>query len=152
MQKEKFDIFKLIEQLETGDTESVKNFTEEQLKEISPYLLQRWLSCTDDQLQILRLNICCNPYSFELAKHKQLLLKLYGVSVSKTRKRYQWIKQKKNESSKSLSVDVVKQFYGYSTKRAEECVSMFSADDIMEMAKDLGYQKAEIDKLKKELK
>jgi hypothetical protein len=59
----------------------------------------------------------------------------------------------KGSSSKKIKgMDVVMQYYDYGVREAKSVMHLLSADDIIGMAEELGFQKEELAKLKKELK
>ena len=67
--------------------------------------------------------------------------------------RYNWNKTVSGKTTNfPTSVRVVRDQYGYNTRQALEAMPLLSNDDIVEYAEDLGLQKDEITKLKKELK
>lgn len=145
------DIFKLLGEINKGNFNHYDSLTDEAKKEFSPLVVMKWMSSVDDPRQIVFLNELVNPLAFSLNKHPSLMYKLLVCSASKVQHRYKWVNNKKR-SKKSKSLDVVKQYYLYSTRRAEEVLDMFSGSDIIEMAEELGYQKEEITKLKAEFK
>jgi hypothetical protein len=50
-----------------------------------------------------------------------------------------------------LIIEVITSYHNCSVASAEKYTKIFNADDIMEMADDLGYEKEQLTKLKKEL-
>lgn len=147
------DIFDILGKLSTGDTQLYDTLTEEEQKGMAPLVLMRWMSGTSDLRQIIMLNELCNPFIFSIGgTHKELMVKLLAVASSKQQHRYQWKGIKKKVSSEStLGLNVLKQFYGYSTREAKEVYHLLSKDDIISLSEQLGYQKDETKKLTKEL-
>lgn len=152
-QKYKFDIFKILERLSVKDKAFFDNMTPEDLKALQPLVLMRWMSGTTDARQIFFLNELTNPMVFPLTKHKQLLLNLLMISSSGKAKRYFWNKAKNNKkTSTPHTIDVIKQYFGYSTLQAKEALYLLKDNDILEYAAYLGCQLPEIKAIKKELK
>lgn len=148
----KLNIFDILQQIDRGDQHIWENLTEEQRKEFSPYMTMRWMSCTDDIRQIFFLNELANPLVFNMHKHPQLMLKLLAACSSKIRQNYKWIKPPSAGGSKSRPLQVIKEYYGYPSRQAKDVLPMFSKDDIIIMATELGYQKEDMKLLKTELK
>jgi hypothetical protein len=152
-QKYKYDIFKILERLSVKDIGFFENISEEDKKALHPLVLAGWMFGTTDERQIVFLNEIVNPFIFNLGKHKQLLLKLLTITSSGKSKRYNWIKSKNNKStSVPKCINVIKQYYGYSTLQAKDVLSLLTDTDILEYASYLGYQPDELKLITKELK
>jgi hypothetical protein len=67
------------------------------------------------------------------------------------RKNYSWVKQKKRTKT-SKRVDVVMRTLNVSPSQAEGYVEVYSNEEILEMAEDLGETKEFIQQLKSEMK
>lgn len=117
-------------------------------KAAAPFVIMRWLSGTSDPAQIVRLNTFVNPYAFALGQEKALLFKLLAAATTHKPKRYYWLKGPGVTSNK-LSLEVVKQYYGWSTREAQ--LQSFEAPDLVTMAEELGWDADQLKKLKKEL-
>ena len=50
-----------------------------------------------------------------------------------------------------MKVKVIKEYFKYSQSKAEDALKFLSPEDIIRCAQDLGYESADITKLKKEL-
>lgn len=149
----KLDIFRVLGQADSKHAEFYEKLTDEERKELQPFLVSRWLTGTSDPLQIVLINEFVNPYAFSLTKHKQLLWQLITVANSGRKQRYQWLKlPSKRESGKPNALRVVKEYYTYSTKDAIDALDILTRDQVLEMAEDLGWQPDDIAKVKRELK
>lgn len=152
-QKYKFDIFKILERLSVKDKAFFDNMSEDDFKALQPLVLMRWLSGTSDTRQIFFLNEIANPMVFPLTKHKELLIDLLMICSSGKTKRYFWNKAKNNKkTSMPYTIEVIKQYFGYSTLEASLALPNLKDDDILGYAAYLGYQTNEIKALTKELK
>jgi len=147
----KVDIFKLLDRLSFGDKEAWASYSEEEQKSISPLIIMRWLSCTTSPGQIRRLNYFVNHLVFPFSKHPELLMKIMACCTDKHKTNYSWLGQKKSGGSKKLSLQVVQAYYNYSSREAVQCLPLLMKEDFIEMAERLGWEKAEIAKLRKEL-
>jgi hypothetical protein len=146
------DIFDLLGQLNNpraGDIYS--KLSEDEKKGFAPLVVMRWMSGTSDQRQIMMLNEVVNPYVFALGKHPPLLMQLLQVASSKTSKRYQWLgikSKKKNQQAMA----VVAEYFDMSKREVRLLDPFPPEEEVMQMAEELGWQKEELAKLKKEYK
>lgn len=154
MAKERaLNIFDALNKISVKQRGYYESLSEEQQKEFLPIVLMRWLSCTHDARQVYFINEIVNPFVFSLHKHKQLLAQLMTVSTSGSSQRYNWMKAKLKKTSGTPNiVNLVKEYYGYSTRRAVEVLPLLRDSDILGYAEDLGRQPDDISKIKKELK
>lgn len=148
----KLDIFNLMSRLDSGEKDIWNTLTDDEKKGFSALIIMRWMSGCTDFRQIMYLNTFVNETLFTLSKHPELLMQLLSVSSSKTPKRYQWIGVKGNKKNKNeLKVQVISEYYGYTNREARHALPLLTNEDILEYAGELGYQKEQIQMLKKEL-
>lgn len=151
--KHKLDIFRVLGRISNKDTEFYKSLTEEEQKALAPLVVMRWLSGTRSAQQIYFLNELVNPFVFSMAKHKELLVDLMTVCAPGRTQRYYWNKAKgKRTSSTPTVVDVIRDYYGYSTTEAMEALPLLTDEDVLWYADELGRQPDEVKLIKKELK
>lgn len=151
--KRNLDLFALLNNISKKDVEAFDRLTEQELREFQPYVIMRWLTGTESARQVFYLNTLANPFVWTLPKHKKLLYYLLTTCTSGKPQRYQWIKaQAKSSPRRPTSVNVVKQYCGYSSAHAVDALNVLTVNDIIEYATDLGYQKEDIAKIKKEWK
>jgi len=150
----KLDLFnEVLPNLSRKNRKFYKSLTEEQAKEISPLILMRWMSGTDDARQVYFLNELVNPFVFNLGKHKELLVNLITLCASGKIQRYKFNKTKsKKTTSTPKVVEVIKEFFSYNTIDALDVLPVISNDDILSFAEQLGRQAPEITAIKRELK
>jgi len=146
----KLDIFDLLGRLndpKQGDIYTA--LTDEEKKGFAPLVVMRWASGTSDTRQIMLLNEFVNPNVFTLGKHPHLLMMLMQAANSKTNKRYSWlgVKSKKKNSE---ALRVIQEFYDMSEREVKLMNPRPSESEILSMAEQLGWDKDEIAKLKKE--
>jgi hypothetical protein len=147
----KLDIFKVIEKLNKGDLHIWETLSEEEQKGFGAYIITRWMSGTTDMMQIMLINELVNPIIFNLGKHPELLCKMLACCGTKSYRKFNWVADSKTNKVSSGAISVLKETYNYSTREAQQMVHLLSKDDIIELAENLGMQKEEITKLKKEL-
>jgi hypothetical protein len=146
------DIFDLLGKLNSrGSGDIYAKLSDDEKKGFAPLIVMRWMSGTSDERQIMLLNEFVNPYVFALAKHPHLLMKLLQVASSKTPKRYQWlgIKSKKKNV---LAMAVVQEYFEMSAREVKLLNPFPTEAEVLAMAEELGWQKDDMAKLKKEFK
>ena len=146
--KDAFDLFAGLDSLTAGDLNWYDRLSPEGKKAAAPFVIMRWLCGTSDPAQIVRINTFVNPYTFSLGADKALLFKLLAAATTHKPKRYYWLKAP-GAATKKLALEVVKEYYGWSTREAE--LQKISNDDLIAMAEELGWDSDQIKKLKKEL-
>ena len=148
----KLDIFGLLGKINSSKSGDIyPNLSDDEKKGFAPLVVMRWMSGTSDERQIILLNEFVNKYVFTLAKHPHLLMQLLQVTSSKTPKHYQWISIKSKKKN-NLSRRVVKEYFEMSEREVGLLNPFPNCESIMEMAELLGWDKDDINSLKKELK
>jgi hypothetical protein len=151
----KLDLFNtVLPNLSRKNEKFYKSLSEEEAKDIEPYILMRWMSGTNDARQVYFLNELVNPFVFNLnKKHKELLVDLITLCASGREQRYKFNKTiSKKTSSTPKTIEVIKEIFSYNTIDALEVLPLISNDDILSFAEQLGRQAPEITVIKKELK
>lgn len=145
-----FDLFAGLAQISKKNYSWYSDLSPEGKKSAAPFVIARWMTGTTDQAQLIRINSFVNPYLFTLGQEKDLLFKLLSASATGRNVRYNWIKSPGAKATVKLKVEAIKQYYEVSTREANLYIKNISDDDIMEMAESLGWDKTEINSLKKE--
>ena len=149
---DKLDIFALIRKVDGGDYQTYEKMSEEERKQLSTYMMLRWMSSTSSEYQLHAVNEYLNQYTFSLAKHPDLLLKLAAACSDGSQKRYAFKKYKTAPKKQNMAVGVLMEYYDYSSSDATEALNFFNIDGIIDLATKLGYQDADLKQLKKEMK
>lgn len=146
----KLDIFDLLNRLNsTKSSDIYAELSEEERKGFAPLVAMRWMTGTSDERQIMMLNEFVNPYIFPLGKHPHLLMQCLQASSSKVNRRYAWYPVKSSKKS-TLTVQVIGEYFGISTREAEKYI-VPPASELIQMAEELGWEKDILKKLEKEL-
>ena len=149
---DKLDIFRVLDKFCNHDVEFFEQLTDEQNKQIHPFVLQRWLTGTPNDFQVQLINEHSNMRVFNTS-HSHRLLAWYVLLASTIpgKQRYSWKKTlPKKVSKQPLSSKVLEDTYNYSPQQASEAIPLLTVDDLYEMAEDLGWQDTELQLLRKE--
>jgi hypothetical protein len=149
--KPKTDIFVILNKISSGDTNYIDTLSEEELKSISPYVIQMWIKGADSNLdaRMVLTNELVNKYVFSLADHKKLLYKLLCVANGYGDNPYYKFKKKKESSCNNL-INLIAEYYKQPLQHAKDSLKLLSIDSIVEIAELLGRDKKDIKKLKEE--
>lgn len=140
------DIFKILGQIDRQDREYYDRLEEHEQKQLHPLVLMRWLSGVNDPNVIRMLNVTVNPYIFNLANHKPLLMRMLQLASCGRVRRYQWSARAK-EKNKNKHIEVVKQYYECTAREAALHAQHHTVEDVAQMARELGYQDDEVKQL-----
>lgn len=146
--KNAFDLFQGLSALGRKDRDWFNNLSPEGQKAAAPFVMMRWMSGTSDSAQIVRLNTVANPYMFAGSADKSALFKLLATAATGKVGRVSWIKGPTTKA-KRLSIDCISQYYDCSPREA--ATYKVQPNDLIEMSEELGWDKEETAKLKKEL-
>ncbi len=150
--KEKaLDLWWALGQLDRKNHNLWNELNEDQRKEVSPYMMLRWLGGCSDPEQIIKLGTIGTSCIFELGQHKELLLGILTACTTGDSKRYKWVGYKGESKKGSKALALVAQVYSQPLRHAADTLKLLSADDLLELAQGQGWQADEIKELKKEL-
>lgn len=141
---EKLNIFDVFANINAKNYNYLNNLPDPLKNQFSSYLTFRWLAGTDNAEQMMLMNYYVNDKVLLLAKHPNLLYKLFCTTSCDKRTRYNWIYPKKDSSGK---IKIIAEYLSCSYRVARLHLPSFKPEDILEMAHELGYQDAEIKKL-----
>jgi hypothetical protein len=144
-----FDTLKKIDNRKSGDIYS--KLTTDEKKGFFPLIVMQWMAGCSDEQQIMLLNEFANPSIFTLAKHPHLLMKILQACSTKVPKRYQWVAIKGKKKNTEI-VKVVQEYFDMSEREVKLLNPFPPEAEVLQMAEELGWQKDELAKLKKEFK
>lgn len=147
MTDRKLDLFALLTSLDEHDFGAWSRLSEEERKEVSPYMLLRWLSGCNDPEQLVNLGHIAAPCIFEFGKKPELALMVLAACTVNGHKRYKWTAPKTTPKA-SKAIDLIAAAYKMPRKHAVDVLPMFSKEEIVELAEAQGWQKDEIKELK----
>ncbi len=143
-------IFQILGHINSGSS-YFEDLPDDQLKDLHPYVLTRWLAGSNDPSMVLYVNEVCNGPNNGLFKHKRLLLRLLQTTRGAKTKPAWIAPPKKGSKGGSLTLQLIQESVGCSKREAALHVGTLSADVIYAEAERLGWQKDELKKLKQEL-
>lgn len=151
--KYKLDVFRVLNNTDKKNMLFFDKLTDEEKKAYYPLIITRWLSGTRDIKQIVFLNELVNKFVFALLNHKSLLYKLMTICTSGKVKKYYWNKTlSKRLTSTPNTASVISEYFSYNLSKTADALPLLSNEDILSCAEQLGRQKEEITKIKRELK
>ena len=150
MATHKLDIFDVLRKISNSNMEYWNSLEEEQQKAFASVVILRWLS-SNNKFEIFMLNSLVNRYVFDLGKHKELLYNLMTICTIPN-SRYSWIKRQAKDVKFPKSTKAVSEYLGYSIKETKNAIVLYNNEEILEICKELGYQKKDITDIKRELK
>ena len=146
------DIFSLLGRINNKNSGDIYfALTAEERKGFAPLVVMQWLSGSNDEQQILKLNDNVNKYVFSLGKHPHLLMKLLQTASLGRQVRATWIPTKTTSKKNTLRDQVLAEYFDYSAAEIAALIVLPSSEEIVLMAEELGWQNEDVKKLKKEL-
>lgn len=144
----KVNIHKLLDNISHDRRDRIDQYSDEDLKSVSPYVLLMWIMGANNNLGIRALltDEFVNRYVFALSSRKKLLLKLLcmanGYEID-TKYRF----RNPQKQKQSYLVSLVAKYHNVPERRAQEDMRIYSADDFREIGVELGLDKDENKKL-----
>jgi len=140
--------------IDMGARDLWDNFTDDQKKQISFFLLNRYASSikTSDreaqELAVFKTNEYFNKNFFNISKHPKLLWYLICMCGNDEKKLYfhEWIGHKKKTGDNKISKFLEDKYPNMKRDEIEMMAQLMDKKDIKQMAKDLGMTDAEIKK------
>lgn len=141
-------LFDHIKEIEGQNLDFYEKLTDEEKKEVSHFMLLKWMSYTSDPKQVLHMNALVNPRVFALYKYKSLLYKLLVAACTGSH-HYKWLKRDTKKSSGVLKM--ISDAHNCGMRDAEEILELYSKEELLDLCAEMNYDKAEADKVKKEI-
>jgi len=150
----KVDIFKLLSGMASNKMDALDDLTEAELKSVSPYVLQMWVKGADNNLEnrLVLTNEFANQYMFSLGDHPKLLYRLLCYSNGFGQDTRFYFPKKKKTSSHNFTLKTLMKYYSYDERHASDIIPLLTAEDILTIGEELGYEKDDMKKLKNETK
>lgn len=141
--------------IDLGARDLWDSFTEEQKKQISFYLLNRYASSIKtanreaQELAVFKTNEYFNKHFFALSKHPKLLWYLICMTGNEEKKIYfhEWIGFKKKENDSKIYKFLEQVYPELKADELELKAKLTSTSEAKELARDLGMSEADIKKM-----
>lgn len=128
-------LFKLFDAINEEDFSFVDKMTDEEVKEVAPFVLLGWMHGAQENVEIhsIMTDLYCNPYVFSLSKHPRLLLKAFVYANGDIDNTNYKFKKPSQSSSQTKEVTYIAGYYGCSLKDAASYAKILSEQDIKEI-------------------
>ena len=151
MAQTKLPIKDILAAIDMGATNVWDELTDDEKKQVSFYLLNRYVSSVaggrdNQELAIFKTNEYYNKHFFTLQKHKKLLWQLICLSGNSKKIEYhQWIGHKKKTTDNSKSAKFLAELYpNKKIDEVEMLAKIMSKKDIQTLAKEYGMDKVKL--------
>jgi hypothetical protein len=138
----KNDLFgSVIPALDRCDLKYYSKLNDEQKKDISIWVLTRWMSSTSvtPAEQLANVNTVINTSSKFLNKHKELQWMLLAITGPGRPVRHQWIDAPKGTKKNRIEEAILTRFPLLRTEELELFLKINSEEDLVQLFKDNGY-------------
>lgn len=132
-----------LERMRVGDVEYLDSLTDEQLKEIQPYVMLMWINgaygdSTDVATLLIRVANFTSGKIFSLGQHRRLLLRLLislhdGLNI----RGYRFIKPNIGKKVESLEIQAVCSIFNCSPRHAKQMYNLVPKDVLEEVVEYL---------------
>lgn len=143
----KLDIFRVINAIDNRNYEFYDNLSDEEKKEVSPYVLLRWISSVDgnrdiQEYYIEAVNELVNKDHWNLSKdHKALLWKLYASCGMGGKVKHQYIKAGGKEKANKIEKLLCEIYPAWKMSDIKLMASMMTKEDKNELFDKMGFDK-----------
>ncbi len=146
MASQKLPLKDILAAIDMGGMSVWDELTEDDRKQVSFYLLNRYVSCVKgsrekQELAVFKTNEYYNKHFFTLQRHKKLLWQLLCLSGNTGKIEYhQWIGHKKKTQDNSKASKFLKELYpNKKIDEIEMLASMYTKKELQQLAKDNGF-------------
>lgn len=148
----KVDIYKLLNGIANNKLDTLDKLSEEELKSVSPYVLQMWIKGADNNLnnRLVLTNEFANQYMFGLSDHPKLLYRLLCYANDFGQDTRFYFQKKKKRNSNNFKLKTIMKYFNYDENHASDIIPLLSIEDILTIGEELGYDKDEMKKLNNE--
>lgn len=149
----KVDIFKILNHLDRGYMDLYNHLTDEEKKNISLFMILRWLTCCSNinmnEYYCLMINEFVNKNFWQLSKEPELVLKLMAMCGCNDRVQRSYLKLNNTKEDNNKILKIFEKIFNQSLDIEELKILLKKFDSnekILELMKDMGFQDEEIKK------
>lgn len=158
--KYKLNIFELLSKLDKRHLSIYEELADDERKEVSPYLLLRWMSVVNDdsdfeEFYTLIVNDVVNKGFWELSKYPDLQVKLLAICGSGQKTYHKWLSEPKGSSRRKkdrIREIIEKHEHNINDREWELIRFQNTKKDFVVVLEQYGYQKSEISEILKDMK
>lgn len=146
MAKERvLDIFDVLRSIDNRNFSYYEKLTKEQKDELekSMWMVMRWASCSNMDLQLQTINEYVNVHFNMLRKHPQLQHRLLQLAGAGSLKR-KWVKPHAAPKKDKLREWIIEQYPTYSDDEIDLLIATNSKENFIDRAEQLGMDKKQI--------
>mgnify|MGYP001392991738 CR=1 FL=1 len=151
MAQQKFPIKDILAAIDMGAKEIWNELSEEEKKQVSFYLLNRYVSSQkgsrdSQELAVFKTNEYYNKHFFTLQKHKKLLWQLLCLAGNTKKIQYhEWIGHKRKGSDNSKVAKLLRTLYPNKKEDEIELLAKISTKkEVLQLAKDNGIEEVKL--------
>lgn len=143
------NIFDVLKEIDRGNMSYYDSLPDEKKKGFVPVVTHQWLlgHPSKDRLQLL--DCLVNTQLFTHYSMPNLMYKLMVSASDGKIKKYKYTKIKRKKVTPSIRLELISKYYRCGLREANEYNALMTVDDVIEIAEELGEDKATIRKLKK---
>ena len=146
----KLDLFKeILPALDCGNTKFYSKLDDTQKKEISPYVLMRWLSSSKNYPEhyLIMVNDIVNNNFTNLYKFPELQWMLLSICGIGRKDFHQWVKPGRKRGQNKVQEEIAKLYPHYSKTELVLIEKIHSKDEIKQLFVDHGMSDSEIEEI-----
>lgn len=124
-------LFQYFDAVDRGDFSFIDKMTDDEVKEISPYVLLGWFNGAkrEKNVHTVLTDVYCNEMVFPLGKHPRLLLNLFmSANCDISRGGYKFVKSVSKKESKRLHS--IARYYDCTVTEAKDYIQLLDDKEI----------------------
>ena len=142
----KLDIFETLSKADTNSLDFYSTLDEEQKKQFSPWLMNRWMSSTknNQEYHLIFTNELCNVDMNSISRHPELQWKLIASVGMGTKQRHEWIKPTGGKRKNKKTEFIKSMFPNMKYDEIDTFCMLHTDEEIVNIALSMGYQEKEL--------
>ena len=120
-------------------------FTEDEQKKFSPFIINRWLSMDKDFIEIVNV---FQKYSIGTLEPREVY-KWYCDILPKGKRFNKYIKGKRDKKYDSELIDIISSHFQYSKLETKECLELIDKEELKQILEMYGIDKKKLKRIMK---
>lgn len=134
----RINIFNILNNIDYKNYQYYSELSEIEKKQVSTFMLLKWMACSNDPNKLLLLNASANKLLFELSAYPELTYHVLAVCGTGKKDFYTWIKKQPKDQKRPITVKLLKEYYNISTDDAIEDSEIMNMESAVAIAEELG--------------